>query len=146
MSRTSPVSIIAALLLSAGSIANAGDDGVAASFDRMLNHEPTTTVTAPSVAREADPLLIAVARALWLQSQRPLQPVANRPAADAGDRVLASFDRMLRHEPTHASPALPAGSGEDPLFAAVVVPLRSLGLLSPVGPLHAAIPHGSAQH
>lgn len=142
MSRTFPVSIIAALLLGAGSIANAGDDGIAASFDRMLNHEPTTTVTAPSVAREADSLLIAVARALWLQSQ----PVANRPAADPSEPVLASFERMLRHEPTQALPARPAGSGEDPLHAAVVVPLRSLGLLSPLGPLHAAIPHGSAQH
>jgi hypothetical protein len=42
----------------------------------------------------------------------------------AADPVRDSFDRMFNHEPSRATPMLPADAGTDPLIAAMVEPLR----------------------
>lgn len=47
------------------------------------------------------------------------------PARAAGsDPVLQSFRRMLQHEPSRVQPARPAGEPVDPLYQAIVLPLR----------------------
>lgn len=89
-------------------------DPVVDSFDRMLAHAPTATPVARP-AEPADPLIAALVA--------PLRDGhAASVAARADDPVLASFDRMLRHEPTHTRAPVPAGT--DPLVAALIVPLR----------------------
>ncbi len=60
-------------------------DQVAASFDRMLNHEPSEAAPAP-VASATDTLEATINARLW--------------TAEPVDQVVASFDRMLNHEPT----------------------------------------------
>ena len=45
--------------------AAAGDDQVAASFARMLNHAPVAAAPAAPTAREDDPLHTRIAAVLW---------------------------------------------------------------------------------
>lgn len=93
-------------------------------FDRMLAPRPAAA-HAPAVPQgPADPLTAALVA--------PLRDgVTRAPAARPNDPVAESFARMLSHEPHWAAPALPAGTGTDPLIAAVARPL----LRAPYGTL-----------
>lgn len=139
-------SILTAVLLCAGSAVASAQDPVLAGFERMLGHQPTHLAPATSVARERDLVLEIVVGALGNQwSPRPL-PHAKAPATAADDAVSASFARMLNYEPNRVRPAVPAGFGEDPLYAAMVVPLRRGAGPQPVGPVHAAMPQPAVSH
>ena len=139
MSKRHAALIVTTIVLGAGSIAHATEDPVAASFERMFSHEPSYATPAATVAQERDPLLHAVASALGAQWSPYPAPAARASAPARDDQALASFNRMLGHEPAIVAPAFPEGLGEDPLYAAVVMPLRDQGI-HPVGPLHALIP------
>ena len=78
-----------------------------ASFQRMLDHEPSHFAPRVPASSGEDPLHAAVNMVLW------------RSAPSSQDTVMASFQRMLDHEPSHFAPRVPVGSGEDPLHAAV---------------------------
>lgn len=54
-----------ALPLAATAAAPAGDDQVAASFARMLNHAAVAAAPAAPTAREDDPLHTRIAAVLW---------------------------------------------------------------------------------
>ncbi|MCG3188449.1 MAG: hypothetical protein LKCHEGNO_00439 [Burkholderiaceae bacterium] len=105
----------------AAALACAASPGFAAdplrdSFDRMLAPR-FAAAHAPAVPQgPADPLTAALVV--------PLRDGATRAAAShPSDPVAESFARMLSHEPHWAAPALPAGTGTDPLIAAVARPL-----------------------
>ena len=57
--------IALAFPFAAAAAAPAGDDQIAASFERMLNHVPTATAPAAPTARDDDPLHIHLAAVLW---------------------------------------------------------------------------------
>lgn len=105
-------------------------DEVRASFDRMLAHEPTSASAPAALGQPADPLVAALVVPLrdGVQPARAFVPA---------DPVFDSFARMFSHQPNRASPALPAGTGPDPLIAVVVRPLLRDHLygVRPVGPL-----------
>lgn len=106
----------AVLALALTSLNGQADDEVRRSFDRMLAHEAAPATQAAPAAAPADPLVAA----LVVPLRDGVWP--REPAADA-DPVVASFSRMLNHEPSSHVPALPADAGTDPLVAAVVLPL-----------------------
>lgn len=56
---------VLALSLTASAAGPAATDPVAASFTRMLEHAPVTTVPASPTTREDDPLHAQLAAALW---------------------------------------------------------------------------------
>lgn len=139
-------SILTAVLLCLGSAASSAHDPVVAGFERMLDQQPTHLRPAATVAREPDPLLETIVAAL--RGQRGSHPLARAQATQAtdDDPVAASFARMLDHEPNRAPVAVPAGFGEDPLYAAIVVPLHRGNGLYPVGPIHAGAPRQADSH
>lgn len=93
------------------------EDAARASFDRMLAHQASShVVTAP--AQAADPLV-----ALLVAPLRDRGQAAAIAQAVSGDPIVASFARMLAHEPARVTPPVPAGEGPDPLIAAMVRPL-----------------------
>jgi hypothetical protein len=98
---------------------------IAESFERMLDHPPSTAPVARP-AEPADPLLHALV--LPLRNGRVPAPPAPALAA-ADDQVAASFERVLRHPATATHPAPPEGI--DPLASALVRPLRDAGMLMP---------------
>ncbi len=109
----------AVLALALTSLSGQADSEVRGSFDRMLAHDATpATQAAPAAAfaGPADPLVAA----LVVPLRDGVWPA--EPAADA-DPVVASFSRMLNHEPSRHVPMLPVDAGTDPLVAAVVLPL-----------------------
>ncbi|MBI3154129.1 MAG: hypothetical protein HYZ20_01830 [Burkholderiales bacterium] len=89
-------------------VAATGDDAVRASFDRMLQHEPTPL--AARVPAGSDPLVAALIEPLRDDDRAGAVHVA----AVSDDRIAASLDRMLQHESTpHAAqrrPLPPHGS------------------------------------
>lgn len=102
-------------------LALAGSPGIAAdpvrtSFDLMLAHPPVPAGAAPAVNGPADPLIAALVVPLRDGNRRA------SPAAPA-DPVAESYARMLGHQPGRFNPALPEGTGVDPLVQAVVWPL-----------------------
>lgn len=63
--------------------ASAGDDRIAASFTRMLEHTPVTTAPAAPTGREDDPLHRHLAAQLWERQPGPCGPVGVQVAAIA---------------------------------------------------------------
>ncbi len=92
-------------------------DGAAASFERMLSHQPATHQPVTAVQHDADPLVAALVVPLRDGLQR-------LPMFAANDPLAQSFARLFAHQPNAIAPALPSGSGPDPLVAALIEPLR----------------------
>lgn len=113
--QTRSASIALALAMAAGTCL--AQDGAAASFERMLSHQPSTHQPVTAAQRDTDPLVAA----LVVPLRDGIQPL---PAFAANDPLAQSFARLFAHQPNAIAPALPSGSGTDPLVAALVEPLR----------------------
>ncbi len=82
-------------------------DQITASFDRMLNHEPSGAAPTP-VASATDTLEATFNARLW--------------TAEPVDQLVASFDRMLNHEPTTVT-TLIVDAAPDPMQQMLIAAL-----------------------
>jgi len=127
--QTRSASIALALAMAAGTCL--AQDSAAASFERMLSHQPSTHQPVTAAQREADPLVAALVV--------PLRDGFPRLPAFATDDPLAqSFARLFAHQPNAIAPALPSGSGTDPLVAALIEPLRDGSAAAAAAQRHAS--------
>jgi len=80
-----PLCLAAALAfpLDAAVAAPAGDDQIAASFERMLNHVPVATAPAAPTGRADDPLHTHLVAVLWERHPSPCGPARATIAAAA---------------------------------------------------------------
>lgn len=122
-----PLALALQTLAATGAHADALHD----SFDRMRAH-PATPMSAVHPAEPADPLRAALVEPL---RDAQVRSAAHAPRAD-DDAIVGAFARMLAHEPTPLTAAVPAGT--DPLVAALIEPLRD-GHRVPAGPIYAGI-------
>lgn len=113
--QTRATGAVLTLALAAGSCF--AQDNAAASFERMLSHQPSTHRPVTAAQRDADPLVAAIVVPLRDGAQRT--PVF----ADA-DPLARSFARMLSHQPSTHQPVTAAQREIDPLVAVLVEPLR----------------------
>ena len=130
--RFATLSTLIPLMLALQALAASGAraDAVHDSFDRMLAH-PATPMSAAHPAEPADPLRAALVEPL---RDAQVRSVARAPRAD-DDAIVGAFARMLAHEPTPLTAAVPAGT--DPLVAALIEPLRD-GHRATLGPIYAS--------
>ncbi|MBI2308208.1 MAG: hypothetical protein HYU78_12980 [Rhodocyclales bacterium] len=104
--------------LPAGADSPAAADPVRAAFERLLTPAPTASASIPPPAPHLDPLLQHLMTALRHDTEQrqalPAPTAAEKiAAATPADPLLASFERMLGHEPTSASEQ--AATTDDPL-------------------------------
>ena len=86
--------------------------------------EPDRVGGRATTQRSTSPQPEAFASSAVVEALVAASPEAARRNPPASDPVTLGFMRMLEHPPTRTTPSVPAGSGVDPLVAAIVEPIR----------------------